>query len=131
MRITNGGFADVFTVFAQVQEDGRLEGQSGFTGFIVPANCDNVRLGAEEKKMGINGSSTRQVFFEEVVIPRENVLGEIGKGHKIAFNVLNIGRYKLGVIGIGSSKVFTTASVQNANERKQIGQSIANFGHSI
>jgi len=127
MWITNGGFADVFTVFAQVQEDDRLEGQSGFTGFIVPANSANVRLGAEEKKMGINGSSTRQVFFEEVVIPRENVLGDIGKGHKIAFNVLNIGRYKLGVIGIGGSKVVTTASVKYANERKQFGQSIANF----
>ncbi len=127
MWITNGGFADVFTVFAQVQEDGRLESQSGFTGFIVPANSANVRLGAEEKKMGINGSSTRQVFFEEVVIPRENVLGEIGKGHKIAFNVLNIGRYKLGVIGIGGSKMVTTASVKYANERKQFGQSIASF----
>lgn len=127
MWITNGGFADVFTVFAQVQEDSRLDGQSGFTGFIVPANSANVRLGAEEKKMGINGSSTRQVFFEDVVIPRENVLGEIGKGHKIAFNVLNIGRYKLGVIGIGGSKVVTTASVNYANERKQFGQSIASF----
>ena len=126
MWITNGGFADVFTVFAQVQDE--VDGQSGFTGFIVPADLDNIRLGAEEKKMGINGSSTRQVFFEGVRVPRANVLGEIGKGHKIAFNVLNIGRYKLGLLAVGGCREGIRAATRYANERHQFGTAIANFG---
>lgn len=127
MWITNAGFADLFTVFAQVEEDARL-GAKGFTGFIIPANSENIRLGAEEDKMGIRGSSTRQVFFEGVKIPVENVLGEIGKGHKIAFNVLNIGRYKLGLLAIGGCKSGCNKSIQYANEREQFKTKIANFG---
>jgi alkylation response protein AidB-like acyl-CoA dehydrogenase len=88
MWITNGGFADIFTVFAKIDGD-------KFTGFIVDAKSEGISLGSEEDKLGIKGSSTRQVFFNNVKVPVENVLGEIGKGHKIAFNVLNIGRYKL------------------------------------
>jgi alkylation response protein AidB-like acyl-CoA dehydrogenase len=128
MWITNAGFADVFTVFAQVQEDSRLGDAKGFTGFIVPAGLEGLRLNAEEKKMGINGSSTRQVFFEGVRIPRENLLGEIGKGHKIAFNILNIGRYKLGLLAVGGCKEGIRNAVKYANERTQFGLPIAKFG---
>jgi len=120
MWITNAGFADLFTVFAQV--DGK------FTGFIIPANLENIRLGAEEHKMGIHGSSTRQVFFEGVKIPKDNVLGEIGKGHKIAFNVLNTGRYKLCAMALGGTKGIHKASIKYANEREQFKTSIGNFG---
>ncbi len=128
MWITNAGFADLFTVFAQVQEDDRLEGTSGFTGFLVEKGRDGLRLNAEEHKMGINGSSTRQVFFEGVRIPRENLLGDIGKGHKIAFNVLNIGRYKLGLLAVGGCKEGVRDAVKYANEREQFGMPIAKFG---
>lgn len=127
MWITNAGFADLYTVFAQVQEDSRLDA-SGFTGFLVPRGLDGLRLNAEEKKMGINGSSTRQVFLEGVRIPRENLLGEIGKGHKIAFNVLNIGRYKLGLLAIGGCKEGVRDAVKYANEREQFGLPISKFG---
>lgn len=126
--ITNAGFADVFTVFAQVQEDSRLGTAKGFTGFIVPQGLAGLSLGAEEQKMGIHGSSTRQVFFENVRIPKENVLGEIGMGYKIAFNVLNIGRIKLGLLAIGGCKEGIKQSSTYANERIQFGVPIANFG---
>ncbi len=121
MWITNAGFADVFTVFAKV--DGKH-----FTGFIVEKNWEGVSLGAEEDKLGIKGSSTRQVFFEQVKVPTENVLGEIGKGHKIAFNILNVGRIKLGSGAIGGSKVISNHAIRYANERKQFGQAISSFG---
>ena len=126
--ITNAGFADVFTVFAQVQEDARLENKKGFTGFIVPKGVAGLSLGAEEHKMGINGSSTRQVFFEKMRIPVENVLGEIGQGHKIAFNVLNIGRIKLGLLAIGGCKQGIISASSYALERFQFGIPIAKFG---
>lgn len=121
MWITNSGFADLFTVFAKI--DGKL-----FTGFLVDANSPNIRLGNEEDKMGIKGSSTRQVFFEGVKVPKENVLGKIGEGHKIAFNVLNIGRFKLGVMVCGGAKRAYEMAIKYANERQQFGQSISNFG---
>lgn len=126
--ITNAGFADVFTVFAQVQGDSRLGNSKGFTGFIIPAGLPNFNLGAEEHKMGINGSSTRQIFLEGVRIPRANVLGEIGQGHKIAFNVLNIGRIKLGLLAIGGCKQGIHSAAKYANERKQFGVQISSFG---
>lgn len=97
MWITNAGFADLFTVFAQVDGD-------KFTGFLVEKGTPGLSLGDEEVKLGIKGSSTRQVFFDDVRIPKDNLLGEIGKGHKIAFNVLNIGRYKLCAMVMGGSK---------------------------
>lgn len=121
MWISNAGFASVFTVFAQVDGD-------KFTGFVVDADTEGISLGAEEEKMGIKGSSTRQVFFENVKVPVENVLGEIGKGHLIAFNILNIGRFKLGAIAVGGGKLATDYSIKYAIDRKQFGKSIAEFG---
>ncbi|MCF8245394.1 MAG: acyl-CoA dehydrogenase family protein [Saprospiraceae bacterium] len=121
MWISNAGFANMFIVFAQIDGD-------KFTGFVVEANTPGITLGAEEQKMGIKGSSTRQVFFENAKVPTANVLGQIGKGHLIAFNALNIGRFKLGVMCMGGAKKAIATSVQYANERKQFGQPIASFG---
>lgn len=121
MWISNAGFADLFIVFAKV-------GAEKFTGFIVDAHTAGITLGNEEDKLGIKGSSTRQVFFENVKVPAENVLGEIGKGHLIAFNALNIGRYKLGVMCIGGNKEVINMATAYANERVQFGQPIGNFG---
>jgi alkylation response protein AidB-like acyl-CoA dehydrogenase len=120
MWITNAGFADVFIVFAQIDGD-------KFTGFIVEKG-PGVTLGNEEHKMGIKGSSTRQVFFNDCKVPAENVLGQVGKGHLIAFNILNIGRIKLAGAAIGASKRTSTLSIQYAKERVQFKQPIANFG---
>jgi hypothetical protein len=121
MWISNGGFADVFIVFAKIDGD-------KFTGFIVDADSEGLSRGAEEKKMGIKGSSTCMIFFNNVKVPVENLLGEIGKGHKIAFNILNIGRFKLcaGVLG-GAKRALSTA-INYANERQQFNQPISNFG---
>lgn len=121
MWITNAGFADIFTVFAQVDGD-------KFTGFLVDRDTPGLSLGAEEDKLGIKGSSTRMVFLEDVKVPVDHVLGEIGKGHLIAFNALNIGRFKLGASVLGSSKAVYDMAVKYANERKQFKQSISNFG---
>jgi len=121
MWISNAGFADLFIVFAQVDGD-------KFTGFIVERDSEGLTLGAEEDKMGIKGSSTRQVFFENVKVPVENVLGEIGKGHLIAFNALNVGRFKLGALCLGGAKMSNTTAIRYANERVQFKQPIANFG---
>ncbi len=121
MWISNAGFADVFIVFAQIDGD-------KFTGFIVERDSEGLTLGAEEDKLGIKGSSTRQVFFENVKVPVGNLLGRIGKGHLIAFNVLNVGRFKLGAICTGATKAIITKSVQYANERQQFKTSISNFG---
>ncbi len=121
MWITNAGFADVFTVFAQVDGD-------KFTGFIVEKGYEGLSLGEEEHKMGIKGSSTRQVFFSDCKVPVENVLGEIGKGHLIAFNILNIGRAKLAVAALGGAKKVATQSVDYANTRQQFKLPIAKFG---
>ena len=121
MWITNAGFADLFTVFA------KIDGEK-FTGFLVDAKTEGISLGAEEDKLGIKGSSTRQVFFNNVKVPVENILGEIGKGHKIAFNVLNIGRYKLGVLALGGSKETCNIATKYANERIQFNVPISSFG---
>jgi len=120
MWITNGGFADLFTVFAKV--DGEK-----FTAFLVERGPGLVS-GHEEKKLGIDGSSTTALMLEDCRVPVENVLGEIGRGHKIAFNVLNIGRLKLGARSVGSIKLSLHQSIQYAKERHQFGQPIANFG---
>lgn len=121
MWITNSGFADVFTVFAKVNG-------KDFTCFIVEKGTPGLTLGAEEDKMGIKGSSTRQVFFEKVKVPKENLLGEIGKGHHIAFNVLNIGRFKLSLAVMGGAKMSATTAIRYANERVQFNQKISSFG---
>jgi len=120
MWITNGGFADLFTVFAKV--DGEK-----FTAFLVERGPGLVS-GHEEKKLGIDGSSTTALMLEDCHVQVENVLGEIGRGHKIAFNVLNIGRLKLGARSVGTIKLSLQQSVQYAKERHQFGQAIANFG---
>ncbi|MDO6392427.1 acyl-CoA dehydrogenase family protein [Pontibacter sp. BT731] len=121
MWITNAGFADVFIVFAQVDGD-------KFTGFIVEKGYPGLSLGNEEHKMGIKGSSTRQVFFSDCQVPKENVLGEIGKGHLIAFNILNIGRVKLCAATLGASKKVVDLSIKYANERQQFKLPISKFG---
>ena len=120
MWITNGGFADLFTVFAKV--DGEK-----FTAFLVERGPGLVS-GHEEKKLGLDGSSTTALMLEDCRVPVENVLGEIGRGHKIAFNVLNIGRLKLGARSVGTIKLALMQSVQYAKERHQFGQPIASFG---
>ncbi|MCO5233092.1 MAG: acyl-CoA dehydrogenase family protein [Chitinophagales bacterium] len=121
MWITNAGFADVYTVFAKIDA-------KEFTGFIVERGTPGLTLGAEEDKMGIKGSSTRQVFFENCRIPVGNLLGERGKGHKIAFNILNIGRYKLGATALGGARQAFNMAVTYAKERQQFNTPIANFG---
>ena len=119
--ITNGGFADVYTVFAKIDGD-------KFTGFIVDRDTEGFTLGPEEHKMGIKGSSTVQLYFQDAKVPVENMLGEIGKGHIIAFNILNIGRIKLAAAAFGGCKRAATTSIQYANTREQFKQPIANFG---
>ena len=119
--ITNGGFADVYTVFAKVDGD-------KFTAFIVERGFPGFTQGPEEHKMGIKGSSTVQLYFEDCKVPVENVLGEIGRGHIIAFNILNIGRLKLCAAALGGAKRAATTSIQYATTREQFKTPIANFG---
>jgi len=119
--ITNAGFADLFTVFAKV--DGEH-----FTAFLVERSTPGVSLGAEEHKMGIKGSSTRQVFFEDVKVPQTAVLGEVGRGHVIAFNILNIGRLKLCAAALGGAKRALATTVQYATTREQFKTPIVGFG---
>jgi alkylation response protein AidB-like acyl-CoA dehydrogenase len=119
--ITNGGAADLFTVFAKV-------GGEQFTAFLVERNFPGVSSGAEEHKMGITGSSTTAVFFDNVPVPVENLLGEIGRGHVIAFNILNIGRLKLGPAMVGAAKNVLAICLKYAKQRKAFGSAIAEFG---
>ncbi len=119
--ITNGGFAQVYTVFAKVDGD-------KFTGFIVERGTEGFTQGPEEKKMGIKGSSTVQLYFQDCKVPAENLLGEIGKGHKIAFNILNIGRLKLCAAAIGGARKSLSGTVEYAKTREQFKQPISNFG---
>jgi butyryl-CoA dehydrogenase len=121
MWITNGGAADLFTVFAKV-------GGEKFTAFLVERNFLGVSSGAEEHKMGITGSSTTAVYLDNVSVPVENVLGEIGRGHVIAFNILNIGRLKLGPALVGAAKNVLAISLKYAKQRKAFGATIADFG---
>ncbi|MEO0895762.1 MAG: acyl-CoA dehydrogenase family protein [Bacteroidota bacterium] len=122
MWISNAGFADIFIVFAKIEDDKNL------TAFIVEKDFGGITLGDEEEKLGIKGSSTRQVFFDNCPVPVENLLAERGLGFKIAVNILNIGRIKLGCGVIGGCKDIINHSTNYANERKQFGQSISNFG---
>ncbi len=119
--ITNGGFADVYTVFAKIDGD-------KFSTFIVERGMEGFTQGPEEHKMGIKGSSTVQLYFQDCKVPIENLLGEIGKGHIIAFNILNIGRLKLCAAAIGASKMSLTDSIVYAKTREQFKTAIANFG---
>lgn len=122
MWITNGGFADVFIVFAKIDDDKNL------TAFIVEKSFGGITMNEEEKKMGIKGSSTRQIFFNDCKVPVENLLSERQNGFKIAVNILNIGRIKLAAAAVGACKAVTKNAVNYANERKQFGTAIANFG---
>lgn len=119
--ITNGSIAQLFIVFAKIDKE-------HFTAFLVERDYPGLVVGAEEKKMGIKGSSTTQVILDNCKVPVENLLGEIGKGHKIAFNVLNVGRFKLAACVTGAAKAATLVGVKYANERKQFGQAISTFG---
>ncbi|KGK91128.1 acyl-CoA dehydrogenase [Desulfosporosinus sp. HMP52] len=118
--ITNAGFADVFLVYAKV--DGKM------TNFIVERDYPGFSLGPEEQKMGIKGSSTRQVILEDVMVPVENVVGELGRGHVVAFNILNVGRFKLAAGAIGSVQVVLETALKYASERKQFGVALNTFG---
>lgn len=122
MWITNGGFADVFIVFAKVADDKNL------TAFIVERSFGGITMNPEEHKLGIKGSSTRQLFFNDCPVPVENMLSERGNGFKIAVNILNIGRIKLGAATIGSSRRVINQAVNYANERIQFGLQISKFG---
>ena len=119
--ITNGGFADVYTVFAKVDGD-------KFTTFILERDFEGFTRGPEEHKMGIKGSSTVQLYFQDCKVPVENVLGEIGRGHIIAFNILNIGRLKLAAAAMGGAKLALANSIEYAKNREQFKTAIANFG---
>jgi alkylation response protein AidB-like acyl-CoA dehydrogenase len=122
MWITNGGFADIFVVFAKIDNDKNL------SAFIVEKTFGGITMNEEEKKMGIKGSSTRQIFFNDCKVPVENMLSERENGFKIAVNILNIGRIKLGVAAVGGSKMSVSAATKYAKERKQFGTPISNFG---
>ena len=121
MWITNAGFADLFTVFAKV--DGEK-----FTAFLVEKTFPGFSIGAEEHKMGIRGSSTCPVILNDCKVPAENVLGEIGKGHVIAFNILNVGRFKLGAMCVGGARISIANAIGYAKQRKAFGKVIADFG---
>jgi alkylation response protein AidB-like acyl-CoA dehydrogenase len=121
MWITNGGFADLFTVFAKI-------GGEKFTAFLVERAWPGVSTGAEEQKMGLKGSSTTAVYFDNVQVPVENVLGEIGRGHIIAFNILNLGRLMLGAFAQGGCREALSLSIRYARDRKAFGKPIAEFG---
>jgi alkylation response protein AidB-like acyl-CoA dehydrogenase len=122
MWITNAGFADLFTVFAKIDDDKNL------TAFLIEANSQGISLNPEEKKMGIKGSSTRQVFFNNVLVPIENMLSTRENGFKIALNILNIGRIKLAAGVLGGAKGAINLSVNYANEREQFGRVISKYG---
>jgi len=119
--ITNGSFSQLYTVFAKIDKE-------HFTAFLVEPGFEGFTVGAEEKKLGIKGSSTTQIILDNCKVPVENVLGEIGKGHKIAFNVLNVGRFKLGAGVTGAAKMALKEGIKYANERKQFGKPIGSFG---
>ncbi|MFQ3611245.1 MAG: acyl-CoA dehydrogenase family protein [Fimbriimonadales bacterium] len=121
MWVTNAGFADLFTVFA------KLNGEQ-FTAFLVERTFPGVSLGREEHKIGLHGSSTRRVVFENVFVPAQNLLGEVGKAHYIALNTLNLGRYKMAASALGTGKYALEVSTRYAKDRQQFGQPIANFG---
>jgi butyryl-CoA dehydrogenase len=121
MWITNAGFADLFTVFA------KIDGEK-FSAFLVEKSFPGISIGAEEHKMGIRGSSTCPVILNDCKVPVENLLGEIGKGHVIAFNILNVGRFKLGAMCVGGARVSIESAVAYAKQRKAFGKTIGDFG---
>jgi len=119
--ISNAGYAEMVILFAKIDGD-------KFTGFIVDLGAEGVTIGAEEKKMGFKGSSTCAITLEDVKVPVENLLGEVGKGHRIAFNILNVGRFKLGASTVGGCKLVLKHTVPYTKQRHQFGQPLCNFG---
>lgn len=126
MWITNGGFADIFIVFAKIEENGQTD--KNLTAFIIEKDFGGITMNEPEHKMGIKGSDTRQIFFNDCLVPVENMLSERGNGFKIAVNILNIGRIKLAAAALGGAKRVTKQAINYSNERKQFGTSISNFG---
>ncbi|SKC10677.1 acyl-CoA dehydrogenase family protein [Dyadobacter psychrophilus] len=126
MWITNGGFADIFIVFAKIEENGQAD--KNLSAFIIEKSFGGITMNAPEHKMGIKGSDTRQIFFNDCLVPIENMLSERGNGFKIAVNILNIGRIKLAAAALGGAKKVTQQAIGYANERKQFGTAIAQFG---
>ncbi|GGC11434.1 acyl-CoA dehydrogenase family protein [Dyadobacter sediminis] len=126
MWITNGGFADIFIVFAKIEENGQID--KNLTAFIIEKSSNGITMNEPEHKMGIKGSDTRQIFFNDCLVPAENMLSERGNGFKIAVNILNIGRIKLAAAALGGAKMVTRQAIQYANERKQFGTAISGFG---
>jgi alkylation response protein AidB-like acyl-CoA dehydrogenase len=129
MWITNAGFADLFTVFAKIADPADPDpGKSKMSAFLIERNTPGLTVGAEEHKLGIRGSSTCPLILNDCHIPAENLLGEAGKGHHIAFNILNIGRFKLGAACLGGSRTSLANAISYAKERKAFGKSISEFG---
>ncbi len=131
MWITNGGFADIFTVFAKClvpEGAGKHVGQERLTAFLIERGTPGFTVGKEEHKLGIRGSSTCPLVLTNCVIPSGNLLGEVGRGHAIAFNILNVGRYKLGNAAVGAARMVTGHAIRYAKERKAFGKPISDFG---
>jgi alkylation response protein AidB-like acyl-CoA dehydrogenase len=128
MWITNAGMADLFTIFAKCAVPGSEKNEEKLTAFLVDRTTPGLSIGPEEHKLGIRGSSTCPVILKDCVIPAANLLGEVGKGHRIAFNILNIGRYKLGATAIGAAKTSLNEAIQYAKDRRAFGRPIAEFG---
>jgi alkylation response protein AidB-like acyl-CoA dehydrogenase len=129
MWITNGGFADIYTIFAKCEvKDGKDAGKERLTAFLVERGTPGFTTGKEEHKLGIRGSSTCPLILADCKIPAENLLGEVGKGHHIAFNILNVGRYKLGNAAVGAARMTLGNGIRYAKERKAFGKSISEFG---
>jgi alkylation response protein AidB-like acyl-CoA dehydrogenase len=126
MWITNGGFADIFIVFAKIEEGGVAD--KNLSAFIIEKTFGGITMNEPEHKMGIKGSDTRQIFFNDCTVPVENLLSERGNGFKIAVNILNVGRIKLAAAALGGSKMVASQAIGYANERRQFGTSIASFG---
>jgi len=129
MWITNAGFADIFTVFAKCEvKEGKNAGKERLTAFLIERGTPGLTVGKEEHKLGIRGSSTCPLILADCKIPASNLLGEVGKGHHIAFNILNVGRYKLGNAAVGAARVSLARGIGYAKERKSFGKPIAEFG---
>ena len=133
MWITNAGFADLFTVFAKIADPSdpdpaKAPSQSKMSAFLIERNTPGLTIGPEEHKLGIRGSSTCPLILNDCRVPAENLLGEAGKGHHIAFNILNIGRFKLGAACLGGSRTSLANAIHYAKERKAFGKSISEFG---
>lgn len=129
MWITNAGFADIFTVFAKCEvKEGKDAGKERLTAFLIERGTPGFTVGKEEHKLGIRGSSTCPLVLADCKIPASNLLGEVGKGHHIAFNILNVGRYKLGNAAVGAARMSLARGIGYAKERKSFGKPIAEFG---